>query len=265
MSMLETVRHWLIDMDGVLYHGNQTMPGAADFIAALQEEKTPFLLVTNNSTLTPEEYVAKVGRMGIAVTCDNLLTSSIATAEYLSRVLPAGSKVQMIGENGLRAALLSKEFDLVEQGGDCVVVGMDRQLTFDRLTQATLAIRAGASFIGTNPDLTLPVEEGQIPGNGAILLALEAASGVKPFIIGKPETALLEIGMERLGVTPQGTAILGDRVETDILGGQRAGLITVLVLSGVSTRADIGKIDSEPDIVFANMVELARAWRSRLA
>jgi len=263
MNVLETIRHWLIDMDGVLYHGNQPVPGAADFVAALQEEKTPFLLVTNNSTLTPDEYVAKVGRMGIAVTCENVLTSSIATAEYLARVVAPRAQVQVIGENGLHAALASKGFELVEHGGDCVVVGMDRQLTFEKLTRATLAIRAGASFVGTNPDLTLPVEEGQIPGNGAILLALEAATGVKPFIIGKPETALLEIGMERLGVTAQGTAILGDRVETDMLGGQRVGLITVLVLSGVSTRADIAKIDTAPDIVFANMVELAAAWRVR--
>jgi len=263
MSVLGSIRHWLIDMDGVLYHGNKPLPGAADFIAALQAEGTRFLLVTNNSTLTPDEYVAKVGRMGIAVPRENVLTSSIATAEYLVRVVSPGARVQMIGESGLRTALLAQGFELVERGGDCVVVGMDRQLTFDKLTQAALAIRAGATFVGTNPDKTLPVEEGQIPGNGAILVALEAATGVKPFIIGKPETALLEIGMERMGVTSQGTAILGDRVETDIVGGQRVGLITVLVLSGASSAADIARLDTAPDIVFSNLVELTEAWRAR--
>jgi 4-nitrophenyl phosphatase len=263
MKLLKDIRHWLIDMDGVLYHGDQRMPGAVEFIAALQGEEIPFLLVTNNSTLTPEAYVDKVGGMGIQVTPEDVLTSSIATAEYLSRVSPPGASVQVMGENGVRTALLDKGFELVERGGDYVVVGMDRGLTFDSLSRATLAIRAGATFIGTNPDMTLPVEEGQIPGNGAVLAALQAASGVKPFIIGKPEAALLEIGMERLGATREGTAILGDRVETDILGGQRAGLITVLVLSGASTREDLDESGLEPDFVFQNVMELVEAWRVR--
>ena len=168
-----------------------------------------------------------------------------------------------MGENGVRTALLDRGFELVDHGGDYVVVGMDRSLTFDSLSRATLAIRAGATFIGTNPDMTLPVEEGQIPGNGAVLAALQAASGVEPFIIGKPEAALLEIGMERLGVTREGTAILGDRVETDILGGQRSGLITVLVLSGASTREDLRESGLEPDFLFENVAELVEAWRAR--
>jgi len=263
MKLLKDIQHWLIDMDGVLYHGNRQLPGAAEFIVALQGEEIPFLLVTNNSTLTPEAYVDKVGRMGMQVTPEDILTSSIAAAEYLSKVAPPGALVQVIGENGVRTALLDKGFELVDRGGDYVVVGMDRGLTFDVLSRATLAIRAGATFIGTNPDMTLPVEEGQVPGNGAVLAALQAATGVKPFIIGKPEAALLEIGMERLGVTREGTAILGDRVETDILGGQRAGLITVMVLSGASTREDLDESGLEPDFLFQNVVELVEAWRVR--
>jgi 4-nitrophenyl phosphatase len=263
MKSLQDIHHWLIDMDGVLYHGNQRMPGAAEFIAALQGGKVSFLLVTNNSTLTPEEYVAKVAGMGIEVKPGDVLTSSIATAEYLSRIAPPGAPVQMIGEDGLRTALLDKGFELVDRGGDYVVVGMNRQLTFDMLGRANLAIRAGAKFIGTNPDLTLPVEEGQILGNGAILVALEAASGVKPFIIGKPQISLLQIGMERLGVTKQNTAILGDRVETDILGGQNADLITVMVLSGVSTREDLNHLGLHPDFVFENVSKLVEAWQER--
>ena len=263
MKLLKDIHHWLIDMDGVLYHGNRHIPGAAEFIAALQGEEIPFLLVTNNSTLTPEAYVDKVGRMGMQVTPEDILTSSIATAEYLSKVAPPGAPVQVIGENGVRIALLDKGFELVDRGGDYVVVGMDRGLTFDVLSRATLAIRAGATFIGTNPDMTLPVEEGQVPGNGAVLAALQAATGINPFIIGKPEAALLEIGMERLGVAREGTAILGDRVETDILGGQRAGLITVMVLSGASTREDLDESGLEPDFLFQNVVELVEAWRVR--
>jgi 4-nitrophenyl phosphatase len=261
MKLLKDIRHWLIDMDGVLYHGSSLLPGAAEFIVAIQGEEIPFLFVTNNSTLTPEEYVDKVGRMGIQVMPKDVLTSSIATAEYLLKIAPPGAPVHVIGENGVRAALLDKGFEVVDHGADYVVVGMDRGLTFDTLSRATLAIRAGATFIGTNPDMTLPVEEGQIPGNGAVLAALQAATEIAPFIIGKPETALLEIGMERLGVTREGTAILGDRVETDILGGQRAGLITVMVLSGASTRKDLKESGLEPDFLFKNVVELVEAWR----
>ena len=263
MKSLADIHHWLIDMDGVLYHGNKRMPGAVEFIADLQAERIPFLLVTNNSTLTPEEYVAKVGNMDIYVRTEDVLTSSIATADYLTRIAPPGAAVHMIGENGLRTALLARGFKLVERGGDYVVVGMNRQLTFDTLKWAALAIRAGAPFIGTNPDRTLPVEEGQIPGNGAILAALEAATEVQPYVIGKPGTALLEIGLERLGVTQEDTAILGDRVETDMVGGQRVGLITVQVLSGASTQADLDRSGITPDFVFRNVTGLLDAWKVR--
>ena len=263
MKRLTDIRHWLVDMDGVLYHGDRRMLGAAEFIATLREEKTPFLLVTNNSTLTPEEYVAKVGGMGIHVGPQNVLTSSIATAQYLSKIAPPGAAVHTIGENGLRKALLDKGFKLVDRGGDYVVVGMNRQLTFDTLKWAALAIRAGAPFIGTNPDKTLPVEEGQIPGNGAVLAALEAATEVKPYVIGKPEKALLQIGLEWLGAPAADTAILGDRVETDILGGERVGLITVLVLSGVTTQQGLDASGLVPDFVFGNVSELVTAWKKR--
>ena len=263
MRSLADIHHWLIDMDGVLYHGNKRMPGAAEFIAELRAEGMPFLLVTNNSTLTPEEYVSKVGGMGIHVGPQDVLTSSIATADYLARIAPPSATVHMIGENGLRTALQAKGFKLVDRGGDYVVVGMNRQLTFETLKWAALAIRAGAPFIGTNPDRTLPVEEGQVPGNGAILAALEAATEVTPFVIGKPGTALLEIGLQKLGAPKDDTAILGDRVETDMVGGQRVGLITVQVLSGASTQADLDKSGIRPDFVFRNVTELLEAWTKR--
>jgi 4-nitrophenyl phosphatase len=263
MRSLRDIQYWLIDMDGVLYHGETRMPGAADFIAMLQAEGTAFLLVTNNSTLSPQQYVDKVGRMGIAVKPKDVLTSSIATAEYIARTAGPGTPVHVIGESGLRDALLDRGFELVTRGGDYVVVGMDRHLTFDTLKYAALAIRAGARFIGTNPDRTLPVEEGLIPGNGAYLAALEAATDVKPFVIGKPEPGLLEVGMERLGAAREHTAILGDRVETDIAGGERVGIMTVLTLSGVSTQADLDASGLRPDWVVPDVVELVEKWRRR--
>ncbi len=260
---LRDIRYWLIDMDGVLYHGEQRMPGAAEFIAALQAEGTPFLLVTNNSTLTPQQYVDKVGRMGMTVQTSDVLTSAIATAEYIARSAGPGTPVHVIGENGLRSALLAQGFKLVDRGGDYVVVGMDRQITFDTLKHAALAIRAGAAFIGTNPDRTLPVEEGLIPGNGAFILALEAATDVKAYVIGKPEPSLLEIGMGRLGAVREHTAILGDRIETDIVGGERVGIRTVLTLSGVSTQADLDASGVHPDWVVQTVAELADRWQHR--
>ena len=263
MKSLRDILYWLIDMDGVLYHGEKRMPGAAEFIAALQAGGTPFLLVTNNSTLSPQQYVEKVGRMGITVQTKDVLTSSIATAEYIARSAGPGTPVHVIGESGLRTALLDRGFKLVDRGGDYVVVGMNRQLTFDTIKYAALAIRAGAKFIGTNPDRTLPVEEGLIPGNGAFLVALEAATDVKPFVIGKPEPALLEIGMERLGAVREHTAILGDRVETDIVGGERVGIHTMLTLSGVSTQADLDASGLHPDWVVRTVSELVDEWGQR--
>jgi 4-nitrophenyl phosphatase len=226
-------------MDGVLYRGERPLPGAKEFLERLEARGKPYILVTNNSSRTPQEYVAKLRAMGIEVREERILTSALATAEYLSQVLPPGVPIYVIGERGLQQAVSERGFVLAEQGVRAVVAGMDRQLKL-----ATLAIRAGALFIGSNPDISFPAEEGIVPGAGAVLAAIEVASGVKPVVMGKPEPGLFTAALGRIGASPQETAIIGDRLETDILGGQRCGLTTILVLTGISQEEDLAKSET---------------------
>lgn len=262
-NVLRQISNLIVDMDGVLYRGQESLPGAREFLTYLVEERVPFILATNNSTLTPGQYVAKLSGLGMEVTEERVLTSGQASALHLARVAPPGSKVYAIGEDGLFSALRGQGFELTKRGVQYVVVGLDRQLTWDKLRVAALAIRAGATFVGTNPDTTLPTEEGLVPGTGANLAALEAATGVTPLIIGKPQPALLQLAMKKMGVTQDGTAIIGDRLETDILGGKHAGITTVLVLSGIATREELEDSTYHPDLVFEGIDQFFRAWRQQ--
>jgi 4-nitrophenyl phosphatase len=258
---LSSIKHLIVDMDGVLYRGGQRLPGARQFLGYLVEDQVPFVLATNNSMLSPREYVSKLAGMGMAVKEEQIITSAVATARYLERTAEPGTRIYAIGENGLLSALRERGFELADQGVQYVVVGMDRQLTWDKLRIATLAIRAGATFIGTNPDTTLPTEEGLVPGNGAGLAALEAATEVAPVIVGKPQPTLLEMAMEQMGVGKEGTAMMGDRLETDILAGKNAGLITVLTLGGVTRREELEHSSYQPDLVFDSLVDFLQLWR----
>ena len=260
---LRQIDNLLIDMDGVLYRGQERLPGARRFLTSLLQERVPFILATNNSTLTTEQYVDKLAAMGIEVTKDRILTSGQASALYLSQNAPSMARVYAIGEDGLFMALKEQGFRLTDEDIQFVVVGMDRQLTWDKLRVATLAIRAGATFIGTNPDTTLPTEEGLVPGNGASLAALEAATNVSPLIIGKPQPTLLTLAMKKLGAAQERTAIIGDRLETDILGGKNAGITTVLVLSGITQAGELPGSSYQPDFVFDDIDHFHRAWRER--
>jgi len=262
---LAAIKGLLIDMDGVLYRGRAPVAGADRFVAFLRRQGIPFLLLTNNSSLTPEQYVAKLRGMGIEVHAGELLTSAQATGWYLAQREPEGARVYMIGREGLRQALVGQGFTLVEEGADYVAVGWDWELTFAQLKRATLLIRAGARFIATNPDRTFPSEEGLIPGNGAILAALEAATDVQPLVIGKPEPTIFRLALAQLDLDPQGVAVLGDRLETDVLGGQRMGLGTLFVLSGVTGREMLVQSPTQPDLVFEDVAHLQRVWMGALA
>jgi molybdenum cofactor cytidylyltransferase/probable selenium-dependent hydroxylase accessory protein YqeC len=254
-----SIRSLIIDLDGVLYRGDQAIVGAKEFIALLQRERVPFLLLTNNSTRTPGQYVTKLAKMGITIEESDVLTSAQATALYMERIAPPGARVYTIGEEGLRAALRDK-YTITEKRADFVVVGMDTGLTYKKLKTATLLIRSRARFIATNPDKTLPTEVGLIPGNGAAIAALEAATGVAPFVVGKPEPAIFDLALARMGVDKEGAAVIGDRLETDILGGRRAGLITILVLSGATNRQVLESSSIKPDLVFEDVRQLYEAW-----
>jgi 4-nitrophenyl phosphatase len=261
MTSLRDMRAAVIDMDGVLWEGDRPLPGLIEFFAALRKRQIRFVLATNNASRTPEQYIEKLARMGVSVTVAEIFTSALATALYLRERSPGGGRIFAIGEDGVRRALAEAGFTLCElyqNGASYVVVGMDRGLSWDKLATATLNIRAGASFVGTNPDLTLPTEHGITHGNGAILAALQAATGIAPVVIGKPEPTMYQQALRRLQSDPALTVGIGDRLETDILGAVRAGLPSVLVLSGVSRRADLDTIDYRPTWVLENIVEVAR-------
>ncbi|MBC7251956.1 MAG: HAD family hydrolase [Anaerolineae bacterium] len=260
LSKLREIHNLIIDMDGVLYRGNAPMPGLTDFFAFMREKSIRFTLATNNSSRTPEEYVAKLAGMGVTVSPEDILTSGIATADYLSSIAPPGTKVYVIGAESLAETMRKYGFEVSDRDAAFVVVGMDTQVTYDKLRRATLLIRAGARFIGTNPDKTFPSEEGIVPGNGAILAAIETATGVTPLTIGKPEPTLFEMALKRMSADPAHTAVLGDRLETDILGGINAGLLTILVLSGVVNREELAVSEVKPDLVFEDIDHLRHAW-----
>ncbi|MCD6520467.1 MAG: HAD family hydrolase [Anaerolineae bacterium] len=265
MAKLADIRNLLIDMDGVLYRGKTGLPGGPELISFLEEQGIKYLLVTNNSTLTPEQFVERLDKMGIHVSEDLIMTSGVATASYLATLAPPGTKVNVVGEEALVSEIKKRGFIIAGRDAEYVVCGWDKTITFEKLKIATLAIRDGATFIGTNPDKTYPLEKDIIPGAGSILAALIAATDVQPIIVGKPEPIILEQSMRVLGAKPEETAILGDRLETDILGGHRAGITTILVLTGISSAEEAAHYEAPPDFIFEDLPALIDAWAKELA
>jgi 4-nitrophenyl phosphatase len=259
METLAKINHLIIDMDGVLYLGDQPMPRLREFITFLRERPIPFILATNNSTRTPQEYADKLARMGVSVSPEEILVSGQATARYLAREYPHGTRVHVFGMPALKQAIMDEGFILADEDVQLVVASMDRQVTYEKLKRATLLIRGGARFIATNLDPTNPSEEGLIPGTGAMIVALEAASGTKATAIGKPEPIMYQLAMDQMGARPETTAAIGDRADTDILGGKRAGLITLCVLSGSSDRCEAEAY--EADLIFDDIADLLETWR----
>ena len=263
MIPFTNIRGLIIDMDGVLWHGNQAIAGLTDFFQILRQQQLRFILATNNASHTPQQYVQKLADMGVAVELNEVMTSAMATAMYLAEHMnPAETRVFVVGEDGAIQALLEQGFTLTKpyeingptsKGADVVVCGKDHTINWDKLATATLNIRAGAMFIGTNGDNTLPTELGLIHGNGAILAALETASGVKPMIIGKPEPIMYQQAIARLGTDLSETIAIGDKLETDILGAVRTGIRSLMVLSGVSTEADLKATDYQPTWVMSDI------------
>ena len=258
MPSLSHIKHLIIDMDGVLYLGDQPMPRLREFFDFLRERPIPFILATNNSTRTPQEYVDKLAGMGVAVSPDEILVSGQATARYLAREYPRGTRVHVFGMPALKQAMTDEGFVLADEDVQLVVASMDRQVNFEKLKRATLLIRGGARFIATNLDPTNPSEEGLIPGTGAMIVALEAASETKAKAIGKPEPTMYQLAMEMMGARRETTAAIGDRVDTDILGGKRADLTTICVLSGSSGRDEAEAIGT--DMIFDDIAHLLETW-----
>ncbi len=265
MTTLRDLQALIIDMDGVLYRGNTALPGAGALLTWLRERQLPFLLLTNNSTLDGQAYERKLARMGIQVPASQIVTSALATADYMARHYAPRSRVFIIGESGLERCIAEQGFVITEERPEIVAVGLDRQVNYAKLRTATLAIRAGAHFVASNPDRTLPTEAGEVPGAGAIIAALVAATDRTPRIIGKPEAPMFELALSRLGQPPERTAVIGDRLETDILGAKRLGLPAILLLSGVTREAPPAGSDLEPTWVFPDAQALLEAWRRELS
>lgn len=261
-TTLAGFRYLITDMDGVLWRGQEPMPGLVDFFLFLRRRGVRFVCATNNASTAADELAERLQRWGAGVKPEEIVTSATATADYLATILPAGSRLYAIGMEGLRAALMQQGFVLADENVAAVVVGIDWHLTYNHLKRAALNIRAGAKFFGTNGDRTFPNPEGIIPGNGALLAALEAATDVKPFVIGKPSPTLYQMALKRLSAAPEQTLVLGDRLETDILGAVLLGLKSALVLSGVTSREQLAASDYQPNWVFEDITDLKNHWDS---
>lgn len=262
---LRPIRALISDLDGTLVAGNRPQPGLLPFLDLLRRRGIALTVVTNNTVRTPAEYSRKLAALGADIPPAQIITASIATAAYLRAELPAGAPVFVVGESGLAAALRAAGFTLVDDSASpaaAVVVGGDRHITHDKLKHAIRHVRRGAAFIGTNPDLLVPVEDGLAPEAGVLLAAVAAGAGVSPTVIGKPERPLLDLAMQQMGSTPATTAILGDRLDTDILGGQRLGLTTILVTTGVDDVAAIRAKGIVPDLAVDGLEALADLWRA---
>lgn len=251
----------IFDMDGVFYRGDHPLPGAREVLPSLRAAGLSFILLTNNATLTPDDVSRKLSRMGIAAPPDAIITSAGATAEYLREHHPEGGGVYVIGEEALVSTVGAVPgFRLDGWQPGYVVVGLDRQFDYSDMQRACSAIRRGAKFIATNPDATLPVEGGEFwPGAGSIIAAIRTCSGVEPVVIGKPNVYMADMALQRLELAADRVLCVGDRLDTDILFGARAGLPTALVLTGASSREDIPKASAAPDYVFEDLPGLLQA------
>jgi 4-nitrophenyl phosphatase len=263
LQELRGIKHLVIDMDGVLYRGNDPLPGLPEFFDFLRANGIGFRLATNNSGLTPTQYAAKVNKMGAGVEPATIITSGTATAHWLAQRHPVGTRVHVFGEDSLRAALAEAGFVLADQDVAAVVASIDWGVTFDKIKRACLLIRGGAEFVATNLDPTRPTEEGLVPGTGALIAAIATGAETQPVAIGKPEPTMFEQAMAEMGARPETTATLGDRIDTDMIGGARAGLKTIMVLSGSTGRAEAEAYG--PDLIFEDIADLTQSWRAALA
>lgn len=255
---LNNIKALILDMDGVLWREREPIGDLPAIFGQLQKTDLQIILATNNGTRTADQYLEKLAEYGVTLHREQIITSAIGAAYLLQKRFPDRGNVYVIGEIGLETALKEAGFSISERNAVAVVAGMDRGISFDKLKTGCLLIRAGAAFYGTNPDRTFPTPAGLIPGAGAILAALEVSTDISPIIVGKPSSTLFEFSMQRLGVTPDETLVVGDRLDTDILGGVRAGCNTALVLSGISTREEASRFEVKPDLILPALENLLK-------
>jgi|SRR6266536_2030573 NagD protein len=255
MTERKPVESWLTDMDGVLVHEGQPVPGAPEFIAKLRASGTPFLILTNNSIYTARDLQARLVRIGIEVPETAIWTSALATAQFLDDQRPGGT-AYVIGEAGLTTALHNAGYILTNLEPEYVVLGETRTYSFEAITTAVRLIDRGARFICTNPDPTGPSAEGALPAAGSVAAMISKATGVEPYFVGKPNPMMMRSALNTIGAHSETTAMIGDRMDTDILCGLEAGLETILVLSGISYREEIDRYPYRPSRVIDSVADL---------
>jgi NagD protein len=250
------IRSWLMDMDGVLVHEEHAIPGADRFLNRLKELDTPFLVLTNNSIYTRRDLAARLRASGLDVPEESIYTSALATASFLEDQRPGGSAF-VIGEVGLTTALHESGYILTERSPDYVILGETRTYSFEQITRAIRLIAGGARFVATNPDATGPSADGPLPATGSVAALISRATGVEPYFVGKPNPLMMRSALNAIDAHSETTAMVGDRMNTDVVAGLEAGLETVLVLTGVTQRADTERytyrasriVDSIADLV----------------
>ncbi|MFE6908236.1 HAD-IIA family hydrolase [Streptomyces erythrochromogenes] len=255
MAERKPIESWLTDMDGVLIHEGTPIPGAADFIKRLRESGKPFLVLTNNSIYTPRDLQARLARMGLHVPVENIWTSALATAKFLDDQRPGGT-AYVIGEAGLTTALHDIGYVLTDHEPDYVVLGETRTYSFEAMTKAVRLINAGARFICTNPDETGPSTEGPLPATGAVAALITKATGKQPYFAGKPNPLMMRTGLNAIGAHSETSAMIGDRMDTDVLAGLEAGMQTFLVLTGLTTEQDTEKFPYRPTKTVPSIADL---------
>jgi NagD protein len=253
--MAREISSWLMDMDGVLISEQRPIPGAAEFLDALSRRGTPFLVLTNNSAYTRRDLAARLAAIGLFVPEDSIWTSALATARFLDDQRPGGS-AYAIGEAGLTTALHEVGYTLSDRAPDYVVLGETRTYSFELITHAIRLVAAGARFIATNPDPTGPAPDGPLPATGSVAALISRATGVLPYFVGKPNPLMMRSALNALDAHSETTAMVGDRMDTDIVSGMEAGLETILVLTGVTTRAETERFSYRPSRILGSIAEL---------
>jgi 4-nitrophenyl phosphatase len=263
IAKLRQVRAVLFDMDGVIYVGNQPLPGVQELLDYLDATGRRWLCITNNASNTSQMFADKLAKMGIKANPAHILGSAEATAAWLGEQAPQKGKVIMLGMEGLRTALLNEGFTLVDDPFDAAfaVAGINFNLVYEDVARVALAVRNGARFVGTNIDPTYPSERGQIPGTGSIIAMLEAATSVKPEIVGKPYPGMYQLAMHRVHSQPTETMMVGDRYETDITGATTLGLVTTGVLTGISSREVFEAGTPPPDFILSGLPALLERFQ----
>ncbi|MFD2922735.1 TIGR01457 family HAD-type hydrolase [Halobacillus naozhouensis] len=251
---MKQYKAYFIDLDGTMYRGKDPIPGAAEFVKFVQGQSIPFIYLTNNSSAKPEQVAKKLNDMGIPATGDQVFTSSLATAKYVSSI-KTQAKVYVIGEEGLYDALEKEGHEAVDHGADYVIIGIDRNISYEKLAKACLNVRNGAKLISTNKDAAIPTDRGMLPGNGALTSVVAVSTGAKPIFVGKPEAIAMEQALDKAGLEKKDVLMVGDNYETDILAGINAGLDTLMVETGVTSFKDIQYSVKQPTYKMKDLYE----------